>query len=254
MASAERALHRHAPSTSIRRWGTVARHRLRVALGNHESLLPLLLRLRSSPWEMEVSPRTEVVIEGFQRSANSFVDTAFKLANGWDTRVASHLHAPALVRWAVRHRIPTLLLVRSPRDVVPSYVQYFPFVTAKTALREYIDFHSRVLPVLDDVFVATFEQVTTDLGAVMQRFNERFGTSFLPFVHDERNVAACFEHLEKAQRVLTGDLEESQVARPSDVRRAEATAIRRQLSERRLGRLVERAETLYEQIASRAPE
>ena len=67
----------------------------------------------------------------------------------------------------------------------------------------------------DRVVVASFEQATSDMGRVTERINDRYHTSFTPFLHDEDRVRACFDEIEAAHRVRSGVLDESIVARPS---------------------------------------
>lgn len=71
-----------------------------------------------------VSRSTDLVIEGFPRSANTYALVAFEHANGTAHRVSSHLHTPESVRRAVRLRLPVVLLVRDPAEVLVSTLQY----------------------------------------------------------------------------------------------------------------------------------
>ena len=47
-------------------------------------------------------------------------------------------------------------------------------------------------PIRDALVIATFEEVTSDFGAVTHRVNERFGTRFREFEHTEANVEQVF--------------------------------------------------------------
>src|SRR2546427_7470725 len=57
-------------------------------------------------------PGTDILIEGFPRSANSFSVAAFRLAQGPPVEVAHHTHAPANAIAAFRRHIPALILIR----------------------------------------------------------------------------------------------------------------------------------------------
>ena len=48
--------------------------------------------------------------------------------------------------------------------------------------------------------IATFEQVTTDFGEVINAINARFGTGFSLFEHTQDNVRRCFELIEHRSR------------------------------------------------------
>src|SRR5918999_5771267 len=81
--------------------------------------LPLArLRGHGVPFERD----TEIVIEGFPRSANSFAVAAFARAQGRKPKIAHHVHAPAQVIAAARAGIPAIVLIRNPEEAVLEYV------------------------------------------------------------------------------------------------------------------------------------
>ena len=88
--------------------------------GRHPAIyfnLYRLLRTREN-FERAVTPDTQLVIEGFPRSGNTFARRAFVMAQDerFDkTRIARHLHVPAQVVRAARWQIPTLVLIRKPK-------------------------------------------------------------------------------------------------------------------------------------------
>ena len=136
-----------------------------------------------------LSPRTEVVIEGYPRSANSFAVAAFRLAQGRAVEVAHHTHAPAHVLAAVRRGVPAVVLIRAPEDACVEFLLLRPSLSPAQALRGWIRFYRPLLELRDRVVVGPFPEVTTDFGAVIRRVNERFGTSFAPFEATPDNVA-----------------------------------------------------------------
>jgi len=202
-------------ATPLRRAWT----RSAVALGSHPRAYLPLARWRY-PEELVFGPDTEVVIEGFARSANSFAVNAFCLAQGRPVHVAHHLHAPAQVMAAGRDGVPAIVLVREPEAAICSFLLWQPHLRVREAVSAYLRFY-RPLRSIEDVYVvATFEQVTSDFGEVIDRLNERFGSSFERFEHTQANVDRCFEEIETNSRVQRhGELLESVVARPSAERK-----------------------------------
>ncbi len=166
-----------------------------------------------------VSDRTEIVIEGFPRTGSSFAVAAFVRAQGRHVDVACHVHAPAQVVGGVRRGLPVLVVVRAPEDTTLSFVIRNPDLTLEQAMRAYRRFYEPIVRRVAEVVVADFEQVTTDLGRVIARVNTRFGTSFLPFRHDEDSVRAVFDEIDRdyAQR-FAGERFDRSVARPSPAR------------------------------------
>jgi hypothetical protein len=127
-----------------------------------------------------VDGTTELVVEGFARSGNSLAVAAIAAAQPGPMRIAHHVHAPAHVLEAVRLRRPVLLVIREPADAAIALVESKPFLTPDAALRGWVRFHEPLVRVRDRIVVATFEQVHEDLASVVERLNERFGTTLVP--------------------------------------------------------------------------
>jgi hypothetical protein len=174
-----------------------------------------------------VGPDTEVMIEGFPRSANTFAVTAFQLAQQRDVRIAHHVHEAVHVRAAAERGVPVLLLVRRPEDAVVSALLRKPQLSMTVTARVYRQFHADLLALSPGFVVADFDQVTTDFGAVIRRLNARYGTGFAEFEHTPDNVERCFQQIDRHSRTRTGgELVAQVVARPSDAKHEPATALR----------------------------
>jgi hypothetical protein len=197
-----------------------ARYSGRVWLSSVPSLyLPFArFKYRNVPNRL-VERDTELVIEGFQRSGNTFAVFAFETAQDRPIKSAHHLHASAQFIRAVKLGVPVLLLVREPRDAIVSHVIREPCANMPAALRAWTHFYERAIPIRDRILVADFSRVSTDFGAVIRDFNEKFGTGYKEFHHTEENVARCFDLIEERNRQRYGQLVEGKVARPSEERR-----------------------------------
>jgi hypothetical protein len=128
---------------------------------------------------------------------------------------------------------------------VVSHCQYYSEVSMGTALLTYIVFYERCLRVRDRVVVASFEEITRDMGAVIDRTNERFGCHFARFEHTEENVARCFELIEaEVPEERFGAARESVLPRPTASRERGRAELRDHYE--RLPRMLrERALRLY---------
>ena len=225
-----------------------------------------------------VDDTTQLVIEAFPRSANTFAAVAFQLSQPAPVRVAHHLHAPAQVADAVRRGIPVLVLVRRPRDAVTSQVIRSPGISVRGALRAYARFHERVASVRAGCQIATFEQVTGDFGAVIQALNRRYGTNFGVFHHTGEAVAEVYRMIDgraseprlgravaayRSGVIARAELETlvngrpqlpatavpaERVARPAEERRGLQDAVRRTYDSAALATLRVRAEAAYRKI------
>ncbi len=154
-----------------------------------------LARLRKG--RAVVGAQTELVIEGFPRTGNTFAVFAFQSAQPRPVRIAHHLHAPAQVSAAVASGLPVLLLIRPPEDAVVSTVMWWPYVRPGDALPAYAAFYERLLGLRDACVVARFDEVTSDMGAVIDRLNARYGLEFARFEHTPANVERCYRLIDE---------------------------------------------------------
>ena len=240
----------------------------------HASYLAVA-RFRHS--EAAVGPDTQLVIEGFPRTANTFSVFAFQMAQPAPVRVAHHLHAPVQVIAAAKARIPVLVLIRPPEDAVLSLATWSPHIGLEQALRAYSRFYERVARDRSWCVTGEFTQVTSDLGLVIDAVNGRYETAFARFEHTPQNVEACYALIEEKScrppwaaaitRYVSGtitaqqlaaaraaargaggegqQLSEARVARPSTARAAAREQMRGHYHHPRLARLRERAERAH---------
>lgn len=185
-----------------RQAGAALRHRAKHWLGRRPRLYHWTYRLRDGFADRLVTDTTDLCIEGFPRSANSFAVGAFEHAQSTPLSIAHHNHVPAPILNATRRGLPAIVLVRDPVDTVISNrglqlqiaaregTEGPPHVPYDRQLRTWTAWYERLAPVHDRAVVAPFEVVTDDFGRVVDAVNARFGTDFARFDHTEENVAA----------------------------------------------------------------
>ena len=170
------------------------RHVLRSQVAVHPLPYLTFARLKyRGPSPKVIAPDTELVIDGYTRSASTFAVYAFQMAQLRPVRLAHHLHAPAQLRAAAKRGVPTLALIRKPQDAILSEVIREPGVSLRHAMAAYTRFYSCLLPYRSSFVVADFDEVTHNFGAVIRRLNQRFGTSFEVFNHGDENLQECLE-------------------------------------------------------------
>jgi hypothetical protein len=223
---------------------------LQTHAGKHPSAFYGLYRLARKDRARVVTPETELVIEGFPRSANSFARVAFNRAQKGKVRIATGLHVPAQVIRAARWRIPTLVLIRRPKDAVLSFAIRDP-ISVEQALRYYLSFYETVENYSDAYVLGTFEEVTGNFGRVIQRLNDRFGTSFSPFRHDERNVEAVLARVERNSKRKFGETQwENKASRPVAAREGTKRELERELERPEVERILLRSEAVYDRLTA----
>jgi hypothetical protein len=228
----------------------------RSVVGRHPSIaLPLLRARRGDGFLAPIRDETEVVIEGFPRSGNTFCVAAFHLAQlPADVKIAHHAHVPAQLLEAVRLGLPAVVLVRPPEECVLSLVVRDPSLPVRGVLRGWVRFHEPLVAVRDGLVVATFEQATTDVAGIVQRVNERFGTSFREFDPTPENLERVRTLVARGDLNTFGSAEG--VARggglPGEGRAEAKDELRSAYRADGLTRLRDRADDLYERLAGDA--
>jgi hypothetical protein len=235
----------------LRRVFREARYSTRYVVNAYPAIYMPLARIRHRAQDdWSVRRDTELVVEGFGRSGSTFAVDAFELAQSRPVRLAHHTHAAAQVITAVKWGIPTILIVRHPEQVVLSHMARRD-IGARPPLIAWIRFHERLLPYRGGLVVTPFEEMTTDLGVVIERVNGRFGTTFGVFEHSPETETRVFERIEarNRRRFGVGTLEgERSLARPSEEREASKEALRAAYEAPALASLRSRAERVYRSL------
>jgi hypothetical protein len=244
--------HGHCRKTLPPLWParTTVRAGLHSFLARYPALFIPYMRLRGRRTELLANGRTEIVIEGYPRSGNTFAVVAFRLAQNRDVRIAHHLHAPAQVIWAARQHLPAMVLIRKPADAVLSLLIRDPSVSVTHEFRRYTRFYSALGPYRNDFVLAAFEEVVSDFGPVIARVNAKFGTAFDRFEHTEDNVHECFRMIEElnAKHGAGEMLGEHTVARPSAQRERAKEHLAQDLRSTRVQPLLARANKVHDRL------
>jgi hypothetical protein len=207
--------------------------------------------IKAGYYALPCSADSELVIEGYPRSANTFSIVAFSQAQSRPVKVAHHLHASAQVLRGVELGLPVLVLMRKPEDAALSLMIRYDFLSARQALSDYIRFYQTISHLKDHFVLGFFEEVTQDFGAVIRRVNSFFKTDFTPFDHTEENVARCFATIERMNREkFAGD--EAAIARPSSERKLIKQTRQRELEDPALQPLLRQAQALYQAYGGNA--
>jgi len=170
-------------------------HRLHHWLGRHERLFFAVSARRYPFNQMKVTRQTQICIEGFPRSANSYAVVVFRLANPGVT-IGHHLHVPAQILRACRYGIPTVVLIRPPEEAVASFMLFQHAADADGYLRSYYEFYKTVLPLRRQFVAVDFALVVRDMNRVIEEVNQHFGTQF-------NRVGSLEAHRAEIERKLT---------------------------------------------------
>lgn len=196
-----------------------------------------------------VNRDTEIVIEGFPRCGNTFAVIAFQAAQQRKIRIAHHLHVPAQIRFAARHEIPTLVLIREPLAAISSLIVRHPERSPEQCLIEYTNFYASIVSLKNRFVVSDFTETVHDFGSVTARINERFKTCFGCFEHTPDNIEAVFERIEKNNRILeNGSV--MQLARPAQEKELPKEEVKAMLQSEGFNPLLKVAERAYQRLTT----
>lgn len=122
-----------------------------------------------------------VYIDGFPRSANSYIVNAVKSVFKDEINIgAHHLHTVAALKIALNRRVRSYILLRNPLDAIASFyiMQNYYYNTGKTISEQksyvrgltqrYVDYYNFVFLMKENVSIINFEDVTRKPEAVLQ--------------------------------------------------------------------------------------
>lgn len=222
---------------------------IKQAAGRRAVPFWLLTRVPGSTRRRTVGARTDLTIEGFPRSGNSFAEHAFRMAQPQPVRLAEHHHKPAHITRSIRLGIPTLVLIREPLGAVSSVLVFYPWMSPRQALAWYVSFHRHVERVADDIVLADFEEVIGDFAVPIRQVNRRFGTSFVEFDHTPDNERAVFARLDEQNQELGNS--HLRVSRPIAERAERKEELAASLEHPALAQLLAAAQEVYSGLTAR---
>ena len=175
---------------------------IKFRVQNNYTLYWVYKKLIKGQGKLLVNRDTDIVIEGFGGSGNTFALRAFMHPQILPYDVTHHTHTTSQLHYAVRSEIPIILLSRNPTDAVISLVSRGLVgnrkhdmsaerirLEAKILLERYKKYHNCIKGYKDQMVVADFDDAMSDFGSVVQKINKRYNREFLLFNNNEENLA-----------------------------------------------------------------
>jgi hypothetical protein len=141
-------------------------------------LLIIFYSYRQKYNTLVVDNNTDIVIEGFPRSANTYAVLAFQSTQIENTVIAHHLHAEAQFILAKKYNIPAIALLREPLEAISSLINRDNRINPSQAIQRYIDFYRVVLKMKESIVIANFTTVVSDFSKVIALCNSKFHCDF----------------------------------------------------------------------------
>ncbi|MEB3214734.1 MAG: hypothetical protein VKN72_00520 [Nostocales cyanobacterium 94392] len=185
------------------------RSEIRRFIGNYPKLFYSSYGLKALNRKLSVKPDTDIVIEGYPRSANTFAVLAFENMHGnhLNLKIAHHLHVPAQIYQAINFKIPLLILIRHPKDCITSLKLREPSVSIDQALRHYTSFYKIIAKNKNHCIIGNFDDVIHNYGQVIAKVNQKFGTSFVTITPTKDETKKIFDTISNINKVFSNDRE-----------------------------------------------
>lgn len=160
---------------------------------------------------------TDIVIEGYPRSANTFAVASFYAQGNGNMCIARHQHSIAQVLYALKYNIPCIVLIRNPRDAILSYVIRDDLLPMEEAIQRYIDFYAPLLAYKHRFVIGEFNEVISVFGSIINKVNKQYRKSFYTLVSNsntEREINRLVDQMEKKDSGAE-EIRWTHVARPN---------------------------------------
>lgn len=125
-------------------------------------------RLRKSVKSRVANQQTDLCIEGFQRSGNSFLYMCLSLANP-DLSIAHHIHGTAHIQHALNLKKPVAVVVREPAECIASLLTWDDRLSVSLALNAYIDYYTKLHAKCDNILIIEFGNLVKDFNSVVDK-------------------------------------------------------------------------------------
>ena len=121
-------------------------------------------------------PQTDLCVEGFPRSANTFcVDFLAYLCRTENLQLnfAHHTHSPLNVELAIKLEKPCLVLIREPVSAITSFAIYSGARISAVAQR-YLEFYKDINTWSPAILIADFDVIVANINIVIAKLNQQY--------------------------------------------------------------------------------
>lgn len=130
-----------------------------------------------------VSKATDITVEGFPRSSNSYLSRLVRHLNP-KLQIATHLHSNVNILQSLKWNIPTVVLIRNPKDAIVSLAALSHEIDTRNnnplrkidfdkSIRDYIRFYKPLLKSKNKFITAHFNEVVTNPVAIIKEINAK---------------------------------------------------------------------------------
>lgn len=143
-----------------------------MSLVNNSTLYGLN-RFRPGKSDLFRPEKYDLVIDGFQRSGNTFLYSLITHYNP-DLNISVHRHSSIFLKRAAVHCIPSILTIRNPLDSISSLLVMDSQLGVRPALESYIQFYSNFKKSDNSFVIAPFVELIVNPDKFISELNTKY--------------------------------------------------------------------------------
>jgi len=223
---------------------------LRIFLGKYPNLFFLIYGLKKRNKNLFINTKTRLVVSAYPRTANTFFIIALQQIQKQPISIAHHLHVPALALKGIKKKIPTVILIRNPKDSIVSLVIREKHISVRQAINAYISFYLPLLKYKDKILIIEFSTIINDFPSVITKINSKYQLGLNNY--SERlplNEEKIFKEIESINKKFNkNNLIESMVSRPSQNRKESSLIYKTRLEQKKNTIKLKQCYMIYESL------
>lgn len=197
---------------------------------------------------LKVNRCNDLVIEGFPRSANSYIVFLLQELCSIELHIAHHVHRPTQLILGIEYNIPCVLMIRKPVDACTSFSIRHPNVSIKESLNKYLTFHNELINYRQHIHVISFDDFVADpINTCTERLKDIL--EFVDLKPRDKNlilkkvIQSIEDHSKHNNK---GSINEKRISRPSKIRSLEKKEIIENIyADKYLKELLSKANEIY---------
>lgn len=178
--------------------------------------------------DLIVRTDTDIVVEGYPRSGNTYLVALLMSSSKRTLKIARHRHEIGQIRFAIRNKIPIVIVVRKPLDSAVSFVLR-ENVSLNFALRYYKYFYGWIMKQnLEKITLFDFSQVTEQQTFVLEKVGHLLEKSCISSDYSDEQEEEVRERVKKMELLDSGkqEIRSSHLALPSSRRGEKSQSIK----------------------------
>lgn len=164
------------------------------------------------------SSSTEITMDGFQRSGNSFATYQFINENK-DLNIAHHRHINTQIIFSAENNIPTIVFIRDPIDtIISAFFVQESAISFEIIIKSWINFYEPIMRYKNKIVVSNFDSTINNFDKIINQLNIKYDSKFVAPKTNNQTYKNYNKHIEKLQLKNFGKLDNNRMSKPNNAR------------------------------------